>query len=60
MNVGMETAYRFAEEVSKMPSFEPNVPPTDPNPDEPHIPGPDPDPGPPEIIDPPVKTPMWT
>ena len=43
-----------------MTRFEPNVPPTDPNPDEPHIPGPDPDPGPPEIIDPPVKTPMWT
>jgi len=41
-------------------SVEPNVPPTDPNPDEPHIPGPDPDPAPPEIIDPPVKTPMWT
>ena len=40
--------------------FEPNVPPTDPNPDEPHIPGPDPDPAPPEIIDPPVETPMWT
>jgi len=43
-----------------MSSVEPNVPPTDPNPDEPHIPGPDPDPAPPEIIDPPVKTPMWT
>jgi len=41
-------------------SVEPNVPQTDPNPDEPHLPGPDPDPAPPEIIDPPVKTPMWT
>ena len=43
-----------------MQRFEPNVPPTNPNPDEPHIPGPDPDPAPPEIIDPPVETPMWT
>jgi hypothetical protein len=57
---GMETAYEFRKGVFKMLYFEPNVPPTDPNPDEPHIPGPDPDPAPPEIIDPPVETPMWT
>ncbi|HEY6393174.1 MAG TPA: hypothetical protein VIX89_17975 [Bryobacteraceae bacterium] len=43
-----------------MLGVEPNVPPTNPNPDEPHIPGPDPDPSPPEITDPPMKTPMWT